>query len=678
MKRTILTIVCVLLSLATYSQSDKRPDSYNYNRAMEALDKQEDQEALDYLGKELKENPKNGYAYSWATYIYKYRGENGHALTAADKALQYLPKKDTEYVTFTLTTRAGVYQDLKEYDKALADYARAIKGDPENLKLYKDRGQLLYELEKYDLADKDYQKVIDLDQGDAVGYVGLGRNAIAQKRYDDAIEKFDYAIKLSPAYSRVYAFRAESYIGKKKYNEAIDDIIKALEIDDDGKAYYLMCDVADSASVPLIAKLKIQATANPNNSHWPYYIGIVYNVKKKFRPAIEWYQKSFALDARAFVADLMSGCYDDLGDYEKALNYVNTAIEMDSTSYEYLYHKANYLDNAGRSKEALSAMDTYISKSPKESNGYYRRGWIKDHNGDMDGALEDYTITITLNPDYAYTYMVRGRLYFLKNEKETAKVDFEEAIRRDTADGGGPAAMYSYIYLKKKDEAIRILNHMLEKNKNDDNYEAACAYSLMGEKEKSLEYLRKSLEGGYYKFAHMRRDRDLDNIRVMPEFEALLKEYEDKVNSEIGNESGDKEEFEEHVSEVPFTKEGGVYKVKCEINKLPLHFIFDTGASDVSISNVEAAFMLKNNYLVANDFVGTQNYMTANGDITEGTVINLRNVDFAGLSLTNIKASVVKNQKAPLLLGQSVLGKLGKIEIDNEKRMLKVTSRKKK
>ena len=128
--------------------------------------------------------------------------------------------------------------------------------------------------------------------------------------------------------------------------------------------------------------------------------------------------------------------------------------------------------------------------------------------------------------------------------------------------------------------------------------------------------------------------------------------------------------------EVPFTKEGGVYKVKCEINKLPLHFIFDTGASDVSISNVEASFMLKNNYLVPSDFIGKQNYLNANGDISEGTVINLRNVEFAGLMLTNIKASVVKNQKAPLLLGQSVLGKLGKIEIDNEKRLLKVTVRK--
>ena len=78
------------------------------------------------------------------------------------------------------------------------------------------------------------------------------------------------------------------------------------------------------------------------------------------------------------------------------------------------------------------------------------------------------------------------------------------------------------------------------------------------------------------------------------------------------------------------------------------------------------------------DFLGKQNYVNANGDIIEGTVINLRNVDFAGLSLNNIKASVVRNQKAPLLLGQSVLGKLGKIEIDNEKKLLKVTMRKKK
>lgn len=91
------------------------------------------------------------------------------------------------------------------------------------------------------------------------------------------------------------------------------------------------------------------------------------------------------------------------------------------------------------------------------------------------------------------------------------------------------------------------------------------------------------------------------------------------------------------------------------------------------MSTVEATFMLKNGYLNDRDIIGKQNYITATGEISEGTVINLREVDFGGLSLNNIKASIVRNQKAPLLLGQSVLNRLGKIEIDNENNLIKVT-----
>lgn len=45
------------------------------------------------------------------------------------------------------------------------------------------------------------------------------------------------------------------------------------------------------------------------------------------------------------------------------------------------------------------------------------------------------------------------------------------------------------------------------------------------------------------------------------------------------------------------------------------------------------------------------------------------------IELTNVRASVVANQNAPLLLGQSVLQRLGKIEIDNEKRVIKITAK---
>jgi clan AA aspartic protease (TIGR02281 family) len=127
---------------------------------------------------------------------------------------------------------------------------------------------------------------------------------------------------------------------------------------------------------------------------------------------------------------------------------------------------------------------------------------------------------------------------------------------------------------------------------------------------------------------------------------------------------------DDDVSEIPFSKESGVYKVKCKINGLPLHFVFDTGASDVTLSMVEASFMMKNGYLSGNDVIGNQLYMNADGDVNVGTVINLKDVNFGGQSLKNVRASVVRNQKAPLLLGQSVLGRLGKIEIDNQKQVL--------
>ena len=65
--------------------------------------------------------------------------------------------------------------------------------------------------------------------------------------------------------------------------------------------------------------------------------------------------------------------------------------------------------------------------------------------------------------------------------------------------------------------------------------------------------------------------------------------------------------------------------------------------------------------------------MDANGDVSVGTVINLKDINFGGQSLTNVRASVVRNQKAPLLLGQSVLGRLGKIEIDNNSRVLRIS-----
>ena len=677
MRQFILSIL-VLCSSAMLADNIKRPDSYNYSRGVEAINNNNAEEALDYLNKEINDHPDNGYAFAWIALVRNYNEEFGRALTAANIAVKKIPSKDKEYKAFAYGTRAKVYLNLEDTIQALKDYSQAINVMPDDDRLYNQRAQVYYEQEKYDLADKDYQKMISLKAGDVMGYMGIGRNANAQKRYGDAIKQFDYVVKLDQNYSSAYSFRAESYIGLKKYNEAIDDVITALGIDKDRKAFYELQELADSAFEQTVAKLKVQKIKEPNEQSWAYDLGVVYERAAKYNKAIAYYKESLEKESNIITASRISSCYDDLGDYDKALEYCDQAIALDSVKSDYLYQKANILDNAGRTQEAIKTMSDYIANTPDEPAGYYQRGWFKDHSGDIEGALEDYTMAITLQPNEAYAYLNRGVLYRLKGENAKAESDFKQVVRLDSIPEEAECSFYAYYYLGQKDKAIEILNTILGKDKKGNCYDAACLYSVMGEKVKALSYLRQSLEDGYRCFAHIKRDRDLNNIRNTEEFKVLMKEYEEKHLQEIvADADGDDSAYELKVEEIPFTKEGGVCKVKCAINGLPLHFIFDTGATDVSISSVEATFMAKNDFLSSSDIIGKQNYQTADGNITEGTVINLKDVKLGSLHLNNIKASVVRNQAAPLLLGQSVLSKLGKIEIDNTKNVLRITHKQK-
>jgi aspartyl protease family protein len=118
---------------------------------------------------------------------------------------------------------------------------------------------------------------------------------------------------------------------------------------------------------------------------------------------------------------------------------------------------------------------------------------------------------------------------------------------------------------------------------------------------------------------------------------------------------------------VKMEKVNGVFQIPVEVNGVNMFFIFDTGASFISISQTEANFLYKQGKLEENDIKGTAKFSDANGDISEGTIINLKTIKIGNRVLYNIEASVVHNLNAPLLFGQSALEKFGKISIDNNR-----------
>lgn len=335
----------------------------------------------------------------------------------------------------------------------------------------------------------------------------------------------------------------------------------------------------------------------------------------------------------------------------------------------YIYADLNLRDSA------ILDMNTYIANNPEHYYGYYRRAWYKYLNRQYTEAIEDFHIAIVQNPQYGYAYAERGRSFLALGDTASARADFERILAFDTIPNGESCAPWAYHFLGQDDKAVEFVQRTLDKDSTA-TYDAACIYALAGDTAQTLYYLQKAFEQGFRRFNHIAIDADLETVRDLPSFKALVNKYQTLAEQELQEEQKDDSDLsEERIVEVPFSAANGVTTVKCSINGLPLTFVFDTGASDVSISQTEASFMYKNGYLSKKDIVGNSAYITADGSISIGTNIILQKIDFGGLELKVVRASVVGNQRAPLLLGQSVLQRLGKIEIDNQRQVLKITTK---
>lgn len=686
MKHTfkILLAVVVLAFSTVVAMADKYAEykkSYKLVRAIELLEEEKVQEAEQLLLQELDDHKDNCYAMLWLSAIQGEDDRLGEALNMLNKCIKMLPKKD-EMLSEAYSMRSRVYEKLGDSKSALADLDTRIKLFPKEAESYESRGRYLMDKDQYEQADVDFCKMISLDEGNTLGYLGSGVCLRNLKRYDEAVSRFDQAIRLSPKNSNAYSHRAYCYMLSGKFKEAAEDIVKALDIDGDDLGYHVMVEMADSAYDVMDTQLKFAQMMDPTEPYWPFCRGVMREQTKRYKEAIESFESCQKMNYSVVVSRHIATCYESLGDYASALSVIQEALKADSTDVELRLHKARYLDSQGRTEEAIEECGQVIELAPRLEIGYSQRGGIKFDAGDVNGAIEDFSMALMIDPDNIYSYLLRGNCYLSKGQKEQALADYREVIARDTVASECIGAHYAYYELGDRDKAVALLDSLQARDSTEQAYDAACLYARMGEKEASLDYLRKALEGGYYNFHHIEHDFDLNNIRETEEYGAIIEEYKAKVEASIGHSLDAAEDEDDGFitteTLIPFSHEAGVTKVRCVINDLPLHFVFDAATSEVTISPVEATFMYKNDYLADADIVSPKKPFASDGNFVDGAVIMIRKVKIGELELTDVRATVVKGQKAPLKLGQAVLLRLGSVEIDNTQNVLKVIQRTKK
>lgn len=674
MKRIVSLLLLAVCATFVCAKEPQRPTSYNYQRGVEAVNNDQDEEAEKYLNQELADNPKNGYAYAWLAGIELRKDEIGSAISMLNNSIKYIPKADKYYHAWANKTLSGIYYDLNDTIKCI-DYAtRAVKSEPKNIEWWRFRGVLYLEFEQYDNAIADFDEMIRLNPNAENGYMWKGKTYYQLKQYDKAIEQYQYAGKLATR-SYIYSNLAESQIQLQYYEEAADNIIKAFKEEHfEDLATDLLANANEELTDELMPRLNVQINANPNSLEWYMYKLYLYRANKNYEQAILCTEKIKELDADPYFDAILSSLYRNMGDFATALHYAQVAYAADTTETDYMEQLTNVYSDLDSLEQCLQIYDSYIAQYPESEAAYHMRAQTHFLASNYTSAIDDYTTTITLDTKDTYARYMRGRAHYIMGDTLKANKDFQRVVD-DTNDAIETA--FALIFLGSHKEARHLADSILiaDSVEHSERYNIACCYSMLGEIELAFAALEDELKDGYVQFNHIRRDVDLIPLHG-ERLDSLLSIYETKVQERIRTFKGEEcvDATEEKVVEIPFTKTGGVTKVDCTINNLPLNFIFDTGASEVTISQVEANFIYKNGYLDSRDIVGKKTYQVATGAIAVGTTIILKQIEFGGLILRDVRASVVETQNAPLLLGQTVLQRLGKIEIDNTQRILKITT----
>ncbi len=196
--------------------------------------------------------------------------------------------------------------------------------------------------------------------------------------------------------------------------------------------------------------------------------------------------------------------------YLDALDYYRAALKKKPDSPQ-TYNRAGIAElSMQRFKEAGKDFERAIKLDRQYSDAYNNLGVIYYLQKKQGKAIKQYLKAIQFRQDSASYYSNLGAAYFSKKEFDKAVTAYNQAVQLDpdiferTSHTGVTAQMSS-----PEDRA-----HY--------DYVVAKLYAKLGERDRSLQYLRRSMEEGYKNIEDVYKDPEFAQLRKDPRFTQLM------------------------------------------------------------------------------------------------------------------------------------------------------------
>ena len=120
--------------------------------------------------------------------------------------------------------------------------------------------------------------------------------------------------------------------------------------------------------------------------------------------------------------------YDYMGEYQKAIECCDKAIEIDPSWVGAIGNKGNALTHLGRYQEAFALYDRALKINPRDFMAWYNKGvcYRKAFN-DYENDLECQQKALEINPMFYTAYYEKGLIYVQIEEFEKGLICFQKA-----------------------------------------------------------------------------------------------------------------------------------------------------------------------------------------------------------------------------------------------------------
>lgn len=187
--------------------------------------------AIREVNKWIKKYPSNFLLLLIRAELFEENEEYQYAIQDYTELLRsklFLETAIAEDYAYVYMQRGCVYNEIEEYDKAVADMNEAIRLDPNNAEYFFKRGDLCND---YNAKLSDFSRAIELDSGNANYLLRRGILLFHSEEFDKAICDFTNAVKLDLNNFNAYNWRGDAYRKQRHYDRAITDYTKLIEID---------------------------------------------------------------------------------------------------------------------------------------------------------------------------------------------------------------------------------------------------------------------------------------------------------------------------------------------------------------------------------------------------------------------------------------------------------------